>query len=333
MSRPTKFNMFNPECSMCAFCSDICLHNNPFFQDHGRTHSNFRPEELPAMTGQSLWTRLSVSMVNFIPSPMTMLWLLLAAAVIVNLAFYRLFVVLSRNRPLRRPRTSARNPSRLLVVLGSGGHTAEMLNILSKYSHLQLDWTRRIYVVSSGDGFSALKAREFETEMAKGLSETDEGLTSATKYEIVTVHRARKVHQSLVTTPISSARCLWDCIQVLRGTSPTLAASWSSAYPDLILTNGPGTGVILVLASIILRFFGFYGQRSSRTPGKESNSGNMRTVFVESWARVRTLSLSGRLLRGLVSRFIVQWPQLLNLNTQANRESESKLEYIGNLVT
>jgi beta-1,4-N-acetylglucosaminyltransferase len=254
---------------------------------------------------------------------MTMLWLLLAIAVIVNLAFYRLFVVLSRDRPLRSPRPSASRHSRLLVVLGSGGHTAEMLNILSKYSHIQVDWMHRIYIVSSGDGFSASKARDFEAEMAKGLSEIEKGLTPSTKYEIVIVHRARKVHQPLLTTPISSLRCLWDCIQVLQGTHQTLAGVMPAAYPDLILTNGPGTGVIVILASIILRFFGFYGQ----------SSGHMRTIFIESWARVRTISLSGRLLRGCVNRFIVQWPQLLKLNDRTTTESGNKLEYVGNLVT
>jgi beta-1,4-N-acetylglucosaminyltransferase len=70
--------------------------------------------------------------------------------------------------------------------------------------------------------------------------------------------------------------------------------------PDLILTNGPATGVIMVLASLIVRYF------------RLQSGGQMRTVFVESWARVRTLSLSGKILLhfGLTDRFFVQWETL-----------------------
>ena len=32
-------------------------------------------------------------------------------------------------------------------------------------------------------------------------------------------------------------------------------------------------------------------------------------VYIESWARVRSLSLTARLVRPFVDRFIVQWPE------------------------
>jgi beta-1,4-N-acetylglucosaminyltransferase len=70
--------------------------------------------------------------------------------------------------------------------------------------------------------------------------------------------------------------------------------------PDLIVTNGPATGVIVVLASLMIRFFGW------------QRTGEMRTVYVESWARVRSLSLSGKILLwcGFTDRFLVQWEAL-----------------------
>ena len=52
----------------------------------------------------------------------------------------------------------------------------------------------------------------------------------------------------------------------------------------------------------------------------------MRTIFIESWARVKTLSLSGQILKPLVDRFIVQWPQLV-------KEEGDRVEYIGPLVS
>jgi beta-1,4-N-acetylglucosaminyltransferase len=82
----------------------------------------------------------------------------------------------------------------------------------------------------------------------------------------------------------------------------TQSEAWPTKYtsPDLILTNGPATGVIVVIASLVVRYFGL------------QRGGQMRTVFVESWARVKTLSISGNILLylALTDRFFVQWEAL-----------------------
>jgi beta-1,4-N-acetylglucosaminyltransferase len=170
----------------------------------------------------------------------------------------------------------------------------------------------RTWVVSSGDSFSAEKAIEFERELSSGVNIEDVG-----KFKIEEVPRARRVHQSLVTTPWSALRCLWACLRVLggrgNGSQGSGKGDWRKLgawYPDIILTNGPGTGVIVVLASVLLRFLDFRGTGANK-PGK------MRTVYVESWARVRELSLSGKLLLMVVDRFLVQWPQLKGLGGRA----------------
>lgn len=208
-------------------------------------------------------------------------------ATVVNLVVARLSGLTMREPPPQGPK---KTPAHLLVVLGSGGHTSEMLNILGQMPLLQQDYNRS-YVVSSGDAFSAGKAAEFE----KRVGGND-------KFEIVNVHRARRVHQSLATAPFSTLVCMWDCIAVLY-----------KDPPDMILTNGPGTGVCVVLASILLRFFFF-------------RTGSMRTIYIESWARVKTLSLSGRILKFFVDRFVVQWPQLVR------EYGSDSVEYIGPLV-
>jgi beta-1,4-N-acetylglucosaminyltransferase len=227
-----------------------------------------------------------------------------------------------------------------------------MLNILGQYRRLQHDWPQRTYVVSSGDDFSASKAREFETDMLSKLNEGDpksgnpELVLEPSGYNIATVNRARRVHQSLLTTPLSSLRCLWDCIKVLRGVHPdffprTRHKRAKRSTPDLILTNGPGTGVIVILASIVLLFFGVAGPSASlprskkvmkhdTSDGKRSAQiGQMRSIYIESWARVRTLSLSGRLLKPLVDRFLVQWPQLV----EKEGAGGGRVEFVGSLVT
>ena len=249
---------------------------------------------------------------------------LLLAFIFTNLVFYRVATVLNREQPASisiRPRPSRANPTHLLVVLGSGGHTAEMLTMLRRLPLLAQKYTHRTYVVSSGDGFSAQKAVEFEESLDKNA--IGEGA-----YDVLTVRRARRVHQSLLTTPLSTMQCLWDCLRVLRGTHPQQHDR--HGYPDLVLTNGPGTGVCVVLAAIFLLCLGLSGpQKRKNGTGNVKEppyhySGRMRTIYVESWARVKTLSLSGTILLPLVDRFLVQWPKAVDAGSRA--------EYVGPLV-
>ncbi|KAF2759652.1 oligosaccharide biosynthesis protein Alg14 like protein, partial [Pseudovirgaria hyperparasitica] len=192
----------------------------------------------------------------------------------------RLLAILPSSRAKPAPRIRG-SPTHILIVLGSGGHTAEMLTILRDLD--PSTYTNRTYVVGSGDAFSASHARKFEAQLEQRHAKT--GGTCTWRYAIVTVPRARRVHQSLLTTPVSALQCLWCCLQLLRNAE--------AGYPDLILTNGPGTGVIVVLASLVLRLCNV---------GGASSQDKMRTLYIESWARVKSLSLSGRLLLRVVDR-------------------------------
>jgi len=74
---------------------------------------------------------------------------------------------------------------------------------------------------------------------------------------------------------------------------PTLLSPFRP-YADILLINGPGTCVVLCLVSYIRRVL---GMRFTRI------------IYVESFARVKSLSLSGKLLRRVVDVFVVQWPE------------------------
>ncbi|KAH0563488.1 hypothetical protein GP486_001954 [Trichoglossum hirsutum] len=176
----------------------------------------------------------------------------------------------------------------------------------------------RSYVISAGDEFSAQRAEEFERSLwcasatamaAGGVGGGMKEEEAKQRYEIYTVPRARKIHQSLLTTPINALKCCIACIHVLRGNNnkPLLYPQ----YPDLIICNGPGTAVCVILMSLSLKYFGIRGAK-----------GKMRTIYVESFARVRTLSLSGKILRGCCDRFVVQWERL----------KRGRAEYLGILV-
>jgi beta-1,4-N-acetylglucosaminyltransferase len=208
-------------------------------------------------------------------------------------------------------------------VLGSGGHTAEMLSMLRTLDPRRYHF--RTYIISSGDAFSALKAAEFEKSLEEkyttkyATANKDRVDSDSEKtYEIITVPRARRIHQPLYTTPYTSLLCLFACLRAVLGLDrrPVLLPSAASSIskptklttPDLVLTNGPATGVIVVLAVQLIRLFGL-GSAALYGTGFKGEEGEMRCIYVESWARVKTLSLSGRILGvlGATERFFVQW--------------------------
>ncbi|KAF1976114.1 Alg14-domain-containing protein [Bimuria novae-zelandiae CBS 107.79] len=248
------------------------------------------------------------------PALYTTTFLLATLATLLVAATLRLLTILPHTRstpppPRRRPGTL----TRVLIVLGSGGHTHEMLALLRDLDPRR--YTHRTWVVSSGDAFSASRAVAFETALAEKASrDTGEGKEEAGRwhvgpqyYTVVEIPRARRVHQSLLTTPVSAVHTLLRSLTLLYR---------SEGLPDLILTNGPGTACIVVLAVLVLKFFDLRGAQSR---------GKCKTVYVESFARVRGLSFSGKLVGRFVDRLVVQWEGLEGV-------SGGRAEYWGVLV-
>ncbi|KAL8754261.1 MAG: hypothetical protein Q9199_004466 [Rusavskia elegans] len=241
-------------------------------------------------------------------------YVLAAAVVVLVSTFLRLLYVLPAFNPTKpRPRLRGQ-PTRLLVVLGSGGHTSEMFSLLRDLD--PKSYTHRSYIVSSGDGFSASKAVDFECALEAKRRHKDGAVLVPSTYDISVIPRARRIYQPLWTTPVSSLRCLFACFTFLRAprTQQTLRPDPNQyqterlaprtpryTYPDLIIANGPATAVLVIAASLLLRFLNLRG-----------TEGKMRTIYVESWARVNSLSLSGRILVacGMVNRMLVQWEDL-----------------------
>ena len=111
------------------------------------------------------------------------------------------------------------------------------------------------------------------------------------------VYRSREVKQSIITTIFTSIKSLWTCFLLIF-----------YKQPSLIICNGPGTCIFLCYAVFLLHLLGI----------KES-----RIIFIESFCRVKMLSISGLLIYPIADKFIVQWPQLLIKYKRA--------EYIGKI--
>lgn len=198
----------------------------------------------------------------------------------------------------------------------------------SRYFH-------RTYIASSGDNHAEAKAREIESNIRRFQAEGEindivaeedvDDVTTQGKldpvygiWELKIVPRARIIHQPAYTTPFSAFRCLAGCIGALRSASKASKTA-PVEYPDVIIVNGPATAVMVIIASIVLKFVGLAPVWS------------MRCIYVESFARVVSLSLSGKIILklGLSDIFIVQWEKLAQ---KLNINSRKKVEYLGILA-
>ncbi|SPO03331.1 uncharacterized protein DNG_06013 [Cephalotrichum gorgonifer] len=195
---------------------------------------------------------------------------------------------------VERREAGEERPIYALIVLGSGGHTKEMLLMMgndfreSKSSH-------RRYLVSSGDTMSLKHLEAFE----KNLQDTTDHPGT---YDVQVVTRARRVHQSLLSTPISAIQSVVGIIPVLLSRPKQIAPGSPIDLPDVIFTNGPATGFFVGLVAHILRIFYLVPEN------------RMLVLFIESWARVTSLSLTGKLLyyTGIADMFLVQHDNVAN---------------------
>lgn len=144
----------------------------------------------------------------------------------------------------------------------------------------------RFYVVAENDQNSVDKLLSIETDRED--------------YKIYVITRSRKVHQSYFSSIFTTLKSFLDCIPLLH-----------HSRPNLILCNGPGVCVPICIVAYLLKVFYI-------------NSA-CRIVFIESYCRVKTLSLSGWILLYLTDLFVVQWPELA-------KKVSRKVMYFGRLT-
>ena len=174
-------------------------------------------------------------------------------------------------------------PIRTMAVLGSGGHTAEMLQLLSSMD--LASYAPRDYVLATTDHTSAQKIEAFEAERQR------RGAGPATEHKLLRLPRSREVGQSYASSALTTLHALVHSV-----------AHVFAARPALVLCNGPGTCVPVAVAALLLRLLGVK---------------YVAVVYVESVCRVETLSLSGKIMLRLADHFLVQWPQLVSAYPKA----------------
>jgi beta-1,4-N-acetylglucosaminyltransferase len=201
---------------------------------------------------------------------------------IITIASIRLSTCLPQYRQGSSMKSQKHKKISVMVYWGSGGHTTEMIRLIS---NLRRDKYSPVWFVKSHSDSTS----ENKITAAKQLSQL--------QHSWHTVYRSREVKQSWFSTVITSFYCLIDCFLLVL-----------KHKPQLILCNGPGTSVLICYCAFILRLIGVY---------------HPVIVFVESFCRVESLSLSGRLIYHIADKFIVQWPQLASKHGRA--------EYLGRI--
>ncbi|KAF8361551.1 algn-14 [Pristionchus pacificus] len=172
----------------------------------------------------------------------------------------------------REPLVDPKNGLRLLTVLGSGGHTTEMLDLLKHFNDEA--YSNRTYVVADTDNHSERKALESEQARHSGT------------FVVEKIPRSREVGQSYLTSVFTTAYASLHAFIIV-----------SRIRPSIVLVNGPGTCVPVAISAALLDML---------------RVANTRIVYVESICRVERLSLTAAILyySGLADDVIVQWPQL-----------------------
>ncbi|KAI8805245.1 oligosaccharide biosynthesis protein Alg14-like protein [Cladochytrium replicatum] len=241
---------------------------------------------------------------------MSVVWVTLWVLTLVARAAYFVLPRFVRKRSRNAKRFDAnqsRKSTQLWIVLGSGGHTTEMLRMLHTLPIRRFQ--NRRYLIAQTDSISATKAIEFERAVTEKelpkqskKSRSPPAGNNSGSFEILRVPRSREVGQSWVSTVITTVLAFFRIMAMM------------TALPDMIICNGPGTCIPVIYAAFLLRVFGIK---------------HIKVIFVETYARVRKLSLSGILAYPFVDRFLVQWEYLASPTTYPWMP---QIEYLGRLV-
>lgn len=155
---------------------------------------------------------------------------IVSASLFLLLLITRTFIILRsiQNAKTHGAVSRRKSPMKTLVVLGSGGHTTEMLHLLKNLNSKHYD--PLIYIVATTDSTSLRRVEAF------GGRQPD---------QIFRIPRSREVGQSYIT---SIATTLWSFVHafglVLR------------IRPNLLLCNGPGTCLPIAICTFFFRIVG-----------------------------------------------------------------------------
>jgi beta-1,4-N-acetylglucosaminyltransferase len=165
---------------------------------------------------------------------------------------------------------------RVSIVLGSGGHTSEVLSVTKALPRNRCKSITYFYANTD----LASKTRAEQQEKALPINPIE----SCPQIEYVSMPRAREVGQSYFSSVFTTLKALLFVF-----------GNVIIAKPDLLVVNGPGSCVPVCAVVILLNLLGL---------------SRCKIVYIESLTRIHRLSLSGFIMYPFADRFIVHWPAL-----------------------
>lgn len=170
----------------------------------------------------------------------------------------------------------------LISVIGSGGHTHEMLMLIQSiiiddrlfFSPIINKIT---FIISKNDKLSKEKLN-----LKLGIWKYQAKNNEQIEYDCYEIQRSRQVQQSYFTSILTTLIAFYHSYKIIY-----------KEKPSLLLCNGPGVCIPVILVTKLF-------------------SPQTKIVFIESFCRTKTLSLTGKIIyyANLANYFIVQWPKL-----------------------
>lgn len=154
--------------------------------------------------------------------------------IVIIISLRLVFLVWKIHKERQTKRTVGTGQSELenasiMVVLGSGGHTKEMITFLEVVGKR---FSPRYYVVAETDKFSIEKLTRLQQQR------NDEN------HEIYKIPRSREVRQSYLSAVLTTIKAFICTVPIVM-----------QKKPDILLCNGPGTCIPVCIACFLSRVF------------------------------------------------------------------------------
>lgn len=209
----------------------------------------------------------------------SMYWVLFLCVVCVSVFIFNVIFTKAVLQPSMKNYGSI-PPKKVIVFLGSGGHTGEMLKILHTYKD----------TISKSD-LCILCSEENSLERFKNQ------FPDFKNVKFFMIGKAREVGSGKVSSIKSIIHTFVTISQIILKNKDFFVFNHERT---LMLLNGPGSCVLLSILFQVLKIVTFKDYKS------------FKIVYIESLARCNKLSMTGMILYylKLSDEFLVQWPEM-----------------------
>lgn len=165
------------------------------------------------------------------------------------------------------------------ILLGSGGHTGELCELLHNFKMERL--SKLNVLITASDKTSEPFFRNY---LKRDHAATEETILG--KLNVFYLPRTNEVKQSKISSILTTLRSMVTSFILI------VKSLLSTTH---LISNGPGTCVPIFYIFFILKVI---------------RLSNAKLIFIESWCRVKDLSLTGKIVKPIANEFIVHWPEL-----------------------